>query len=178
MNKTLTIEGRDYRIFKSNKKRNKVDEEQQHLSLSHCEELANFYLGHDGWNSQVLYLKKEDEVMVGSDIHQTYCCAIRLTFKGRDKAVEGAGLADAKFSSSSPDQKCAEIGKARKMAKAAAMKHAFAKLLLVVVDSNKVRLEVDNSKLDPFYFDPLWEKYEANVKEADYEVPEADSITL
>ena len=30
------------------------------LARSKCEELANFYLGFNGWSSQVLYHRKED----------------------------------------------------------------------------------------------------------------------
>ena len=102
---------------------------------------------------------------------QTYCTAIRITFKDSAEKVEGAGLADANFPPSNLADKCSKIRTAQKKSRNAAVQNAFAKILLIVLDGGrKVSIGIDGTKLDPFHFDPLWEEYEAKVCEANYEV--------
>ena len=47
-------------------------------------------------------------------------------------------------------------------------------MILIILDGKKVTVEVDSTKSDPFFFDPLWENYEAVVEEVDYEIPSED----
>lgn len=47
------------------------------LSRSKCEELANYYLGFNGWSSSVLYHKSED---IGDPDMITFVTVIRLEF--------------------------------------------------------------------------------------------------
>ena len=47
------------------------------LSRSKCEELANYYLGFNGWSSSVLYHKSED---IGDPDMITFVTVVRLEF--------------------------------------------------------------------------------------------------
>lgn len=104
-----------------------------------------------------------------------FCSAVRLTFKcSGHHVVEGAGISEAEFKIGDFAGKGKSINFARKHSKTAALQNAFAKVILIVLDGKKVTVEVDSTKMDPFFFDPLWENHEAHVQEVDYEVPEED----
>ena len=47
------------------------------LSRSKCEELANYYLGFNGWSSSVLYHKNED---IGDPNMITFVTVVKLEF--------------------------------------------------------------------------------------------------
>ena len=47
------------------------------LSRSKCEELANYYLGFNGWSSSVLYHKNED---IGDPDIITFVTVVKLEF--------------------------------------------------------------------------------------------------
>ena len=49
------------------------------LSRSSCEELANYYLGFNGWSSEILYHRREEGGEVASD-NLCYVTVVRLTF--------------------------------------------------------------------------------------------------
>lgn len=98
----------------------------------------------------------------------TYCSAVRLTFRWSEYHVaEGAGLAVAEFVGA--EQKCSAVATAQKQSKMAALQNAFAKVIVVVVDGKKVTVEVDTTKTDPFFYDPLWEDHAAVVSQVDLE---------
>ena len=71
-----------------------------------------------------------------------------------------------------PGEKYKCLGMAHKQSKSAALQNAFAKVMLIVVGERKVSVEIDSTRLDPFYYDPIWERYEVNVEEVDYEIDE------
>ena len=48
------------------------------LPVSKCEELANHFLGFNGWSSELIYHRLEE---VSSEDEWTYCCAVRLSFR-------------------------------------------------------------------------------------------------
>ena len=58
-------------------------------------------------------------------------------------------------------------------------------ILVVVGDENpkigsrrKVGVEIDTTRLDPFYYNPIWEKYEIEVEEVDYEDQIGDEVQI
>ena len=104
-----------------------------------------------------------------------FCSAVRLSFQcSQHHLVEGAGVSEAEFKVGDFEGKGRSINFARKHSKTAALQNAFAKVILIVLDGKKVTVEVDSTKSDPFFFDPLWENYEAVVEEVDYEIPSED----
>lgn len=150
------------------------------LSVRNCEELANHYLGFNGWNSKILYHRLEadpmSDVETGSKKAVKYCSAIELTFKVYPGLrCEGAGMASYEFDAQKPEEKAKAMHFAQKHSRSAALQNAFAKVILVIVNDSKVNVEIDNTKLDPFYYDPIWEKYEVNVDDVDYAISEDES---
>ena len=98
------------------------------LPVSKCEELANHYLGFNGWSSELIYHRLEE---VSPDGEWTYCCAVRLSFRcvpGGGLSVEGVGMAAASVDEARPERKAPAIAMARKQSKTAAKLHAFSKV--------------------------------------------------
>ncbi|XP_059092408.1 RAD52 motif-containing protein 1-like [Tigriopus californicus] len=150
------------------------------LSVRNCEELANHYLGFNGWNSKILYHRLESSPMTDGDPglkkSVKYCTAIELTFTiYPGLRCEGAGMACQEFDAQKPEEKAKAMHFAQKHSRSAALQNAFAKVILVIVNNSKVSVEIDNTKLDPFYYDPIWEKYEVNVDDVDYVISEDEA---
>ena len=49
------------------------------LSRSKCEELANYYLGFNGWSSEILYHRREEGPEIDSD-SICYVTVVKLSF--------------------------------------------------------------------------------------------------
>ena len=130
-----------------------------------------------GNNRNLSFCRLESEEKEGNFAQLKYCSAIRLTFKcSRHHVVEGAGISVAEFKVGDFEAKGKSINFARKHSKTTALQNAFAKVILITLDDKKVTIEVDSTKSDPFFFDPLWEKHEADVQEVEYEVPEESEV--
>ena len=97
------------------------------LPVSKCEELANHYLGFNGWSSELIYHRLEE---VSPDGEWTYCCAVRLSFRCAPGglSVEGVGMAVASVDEARPERKAPAIAMARKQSRTAAKLHAFSKV--------------------------------------------------
>ena len=127
------------------------------FSLFHfkAEELANFYFGFNGWNSEILYHQLEEQ----QQNEHTYATAVRLSFKKeKDQKVEGVGLSKAKFKNAT--EKSSQLAMAQKNSKYAAMLNAFSKVIIVLVHTDnkmKVTSRIDYTKNDPFYYNSLWD---------------------
>ena len=141
------------------------------LSLRKCEQLANHYLGFNGWSSSVLHHKLENG--------NTYATAVRLTFHPFYEpavSVDGVGVATVKITDeNNPIEKCREIPMARKFSRCAAMLQAFSKVILVLIHPQdhetsasskpKVAVRVDHSRKEPFSYQSVWD-----------EEPEAEAV--
>ncbi len=191
---------RPSRVLKS-KRENRTD---LPLSASRCEQLANYYLGFNGWSSQTLYHRRESRTVEnGSAIEKVhnldlvsrvcpvgvfffthtaclqFCSAVRITFScSPHLSSEGAGVAEAKYSSEDPEEKCRALGAARKSSRVMAQRNAFAKVLLVILPEKKsVCVEIDSTAVDPFYYNAVWEDEQSvvvnEVNTAQYESDEA-----
>ena len=83
---------------------------------------------------------------------------MKLTFDNDDQNVEGVGLAQATWSSN--EEKLANVSKAQKSSKTAAMLNAFSKIILVLVKSEnslKVTVRIDAGQVEPFHYKSLWD---------------------
>ena len=136
-------------------------------------------------------LESESELGETGRTELKYCTAVKVTFKSSNYHVaEGAGIAtidyDPKvwnsflafpaanwpFFSQVQGDKGRSIGIVHKQSRSTALQNALAKVILIVVGGKKVTVEIDSTKLDPFYYDPIWEKYEVNVEDVDYDLDE------
>ena len=113
------------------------------------EEIANHYLGFNGWSSQVLYHRQEESEQMNS---VKYCSAIKLTFVDAGngpREVEGAGMAEIPFEANTPADRARAIQQARKQSIAKAKQNAFSKVLICSLDNGeKVSVEIDTTKCE------------------------------
>ena len=142
------------------------DRESRHLPLARvkCEELANYYLGYNGWSSAVLYHRSED---TGDPAIITYVTVVRLEFPSSGLDCEGAGRCEAARSGDKMEdfRVTAELAK---RSKGEAVLAAWDKVVLVVVAGARVSVEINTTKRDHFFYDPTWDEPEVEANEAEY----------
>ncbi|KAL8213110.1 UNVERIFIED_CONTAM: RAD52 motif-containing protein 1 [Gekko kuhli] len=125
---------------------------QQNLALNSykCQELANHYLGFNGWSSRIVTLQDisgfEEEVNEGEDSRALpesqrckYLCIQELTLPQHSICARGVGVAETPVD---PSQGFVTAMRgAQKLAAQKALSDAFQKILLVVLESGKVAVE-------------------------------------
>ncbi|PVD32535.1 hypothetical protein C0Q70_07975 [Pomacea canaliculata] len=130
--------------------RTKETEMQQVLPAVKCQELANYYLGFNGWSSSIKRL--EEDQQVHEDSSRTRCkrffCIIELTFPKQGLSTQGLGAWEEMYTLQDSCSKALAIHKARKCCKLRAIEHAFSKVLLIVLHNGKVTVEINTSKPD------------------------------
>ncbi|ESP03383.1 hypothetical protein LOTGIDRAFT_237694 [Lottia gigantea] len=141
-------------------KRTKVPEEPLCLTVSQCVELANYYLGFNGWSNEIQLLKrytsdvesnteqdKQNVIENGTSVDREvetvkFVCITKLYITGHFLSSQGSGVWEEKYSRNG-DGKGTAYGKARKIAKQRALQNALSKLLLIVLPDGKVTVEVN-----------------------------------
>ena len=75
--------------------------------------------------------------------------------------MEAAGIGEVPLDpDTGPEAKAVAIHRARKQSKSSALQNAFAKVILILIKGGaKVGVEIDTTKPDPFFYDPLWETH-------------------
>jgi len=133
------------------------------LARFKCEELANYYLGFNGWRSKVLYHRREesDELII------KYVTVVSLQFPMHGVCCEGAGLTE-EIMPDEEDTYITAVTKAAKKSIGEAHIAAWSKVLLVVVDGRKVSVEVNTTATDKFLYNPLWGEPEVTVNDVSY----------
>ena len=145
------------------------------LAKEKCERLANYYLGFNGWTSELLYHRRE--VSEGCSTQNTgirtekYAAAVKLTARyAEGRSVEGVGIGLADWPIEFPEKKAHARSYAAKQSRSLAVQNAFSKLMLVVVDEGeKVTVEIDLDKVDPFIYNPIWDVPITKVNEVTYD---------
>lgn len=118
------------------------------LSNPKCQELANRYLGFNGWSSKIITLQDlsgRDDACAGAETQALmlkYGCIVELTFPQHCVSCRGMGVAEESFQSH-PDhlELCLTRGKLQKRAKDKALVDAFRNVLLVLLSNGKVAVE-------------------------------------
>ncbi|XP_018620012.2 RAD52 motif-containing protein 1 [Scleropages formosus] len=121
------------------------------LSVTKCQQLANYYLGFNGWSSRVVTLKSIcDNDDCGEPQTCTvlkYGCIVELNFPLHAVRCRGVGVTEETFEQNpGPEELCVKRGELQKRARDRAMVDAFRKVLLVVLGNGKVAVEC---RLDP-----------------------------
>jgi len=142
------------------------------LAKHKCEELANYYLGFNGWSSSILYHRREEsgkgKVRVVS--------VVRLDLVKVGLSCEGAGKHEAEVEGDDKMEEVRMVAEVGKRAKGEALQAAWSKVVLIVVGGKRVGVEINTIKSDSFFYDPLWEDPVVNVKEADYEISRDECV--
>ncbi|XP_061446324.1 RAD52 motif-containing protein 1 isoform X2 [Rhineura floridana] len=131
---------------------------QQVLALNSykCRELANHYLGFNGWSSRIITLQnisgfeeeENEEVTTSSrKQHSKYLCVQELTFPLYGVRTRGVGVAELHID---PNQEfLMDTNNIQKLAVHRALSDAFQKILILVLENGKVAVEYSSPQEDP-----------------------------
>ena len=154
MHDNLVVGGKACKVRRSTRTKSAAEAP---LPVSKCEELANHFLGFNGWSSQLIYHRLEE---VSPEDEWTYCCAVRLSFRSvPGMCVEGVGMAVASVDATKPETKAPSIAIARKQSKTAAKINAFSKVELEERTLKFIIIITPNGQISG-YFSRCWQKSE------------------
>ncbi|KAI1884139.1 hypothetical protein AGOR_G00223370 [Albula goreensis] len=121
------------------------------LSNYKCQELANHYLGFNGWSSQVVTVQDISSTDGAADagagqdsqaLRLKYGCIIELSFPDHNASCRGMGVAEQSYQNFPGHMEvCLMRGKLQKYAKNNALADAFRKVLLVLLSNGRVVVE-------------------------------------
>ncbi|XP_042693425.1 RAD52 motif-containing protein 1 isoform X7 [Centrocercus urophasianus] len=128
------------------------------LNSNKCQELANHYLGFNGWCSRIITLQNvsgfdDENEEVGKKRCVRYLCAVEVTLPNHGVQSRGVGLGEADVGNGEdPLQFVTAAGRVQKLAVGKALSSAFQKILLVVLESGKVAVEYNQAAEEPADF--------------------------
>ncbi|XP_051995566.1 RAD52 motif-containing protein 1 [Xyrauchen texanus] len=120
------------------------------LSLSKCQNLANHYLGFNGWSTRIITLKDISkcadagwqEEPDSQGMLMKYGCIAELTFPQHEVRCHGVGVEEEIIDiDRDPVEKLRKRGTLMKRAKDKAVVRAFEKVLLMILGNGKVAIE-------------------------------------
>ncbi|KAM6041963.1 RAD52 motif-containing protein 1 [Chlamydotis macqueenii] len=125
------------------------------LSSNKCQELANHYLGFNGWSSRLITLQNvsgfegENEEL-GKTLQKRsvkYLCAVEVTLPNHGVCTRGVALGEAEVENSDdPLELVTASRRVQKLAAGKALSSAFQKILLVVLENGKVAVEYNSTQ--------------------------------
>ncbi|NWI10749.1 RDM1 protein, partial [Crypturellus soui] len=128
------------------------------LNSNKCQDLANHYLGFNGWSSRIITLQNvsgfddENEEM-GKTLQKRslkYLCVVEVTIPNHGVRSRGVGLAEADVENGEdPLEFVTATRRVQKLAAGKALSSAFQKILLVVLDTGKVAVEYNCTQEEP-----------------------------
>ncbi|KAJ6660502.1 hypothetical protein lerEdw1_017499 [Lerista edwardsae] len=127
---------------------------QQVLALNSykCQELANHYLGFNGWSSHIITLQnvsgfEEEEMRTSSSCQQLkYLCIQELTIPQHRIRTRGVSVAEPNVDTN--QEFLMATYRAQKLAAQQALSDAFQKILLVVLENGKIAVEFSSTQED------------------------------
>ncbi|XP_065278764.1 RAD52 motif-containing protein 1 [Emys orbicularis] len=134
--------------------------QQQVLALRSykCKELANYYLGFNGWSNRIITLQNisgfdlENEELGGLPERQClkYLCVVEVTLPHHGICTRGLGIAEAYVENGrDPLEFVMKTGNVQKLAVEKALSGAFQKILLIVLENGKVAVEYNSAQEEP-----------------------------
>ncbi|XP_069642843.1 RAD52 motif-containing protein 1 isoform X2 [Haliaeetus albicilla] len=131
------------------------------LNSSKCQELANHYLGFNGWSSRIITLQNvsgfdgENEEL-GKTLQKRsvkYLCAVEVTLPNHGVCTRGVALGEADVENGEdPLEFVTATRRVQKLAVGKALSSAFQKILLIVLENGKVVVEYNSSQEKPTDF--------------------------
>ncbi|NXI95523.1 RDM1 protein, partial [Psophia crepitans] len=125
------------------------------LNSNKCQELANHYLGFNGWSSRIITLQNvsgfdgENEELEKTSQKRSlkYLCAVEVTLPRHGVRTRGVALGEADVENSEdPLEFVTASRRAQKLAVGKALSSAFQKILLVVLENGKVAVEYSSTQ--------------------------------
>ncbi|KAL3884169.1 hypothetical protein ACJMK2_030389 [Sinanodonta woodiana] len=148
LNNKVVIEGNECKI--SFAKRKKKVQESTILHFTRCRELANYYLGFNGWSSQIKLLYEEaGQADSANDTPSVkYVCVVRLDFPHQKLHTDGMGAWQESYIKQDPVSRGRAVCKCKKLAFQRALENSFSRVLLIILSNGKVTVEIDTTKPD------------------------------
>ncbi|XP_078233930.1 RAD52 motif-containing protein 1 isoform X1 [Pogona vitticeps] len=127
------------------------------LNSNKCKDLANYYLGFNGWSSRIITLQnisgfeegenEEEETRTShSSQYSKYLCIQELTISQHGVCTRGVGVAELQVD---PSQEfVTAIHNIQKLAVHRALSDAFQKILFIVLENGKVAVEYSSPQED------------------------------
>ncbi|NXX17001.1 RDM1 protein, partial [Podargus strigoides] len=123
------------------------------LNSNKCQELANHYLGFNGWSSRIITLQNvsgfENEDL-GKTLQKRsvkYLCAVEVTMPHHGVRSRGVALGEADVENSEdPLEFVTASRRVQKLAVGKALSSAFQKILLIVLENGKVAVEYNSTQ--------------------------------
>ncbi|NXQ79672.1 RDM1 protein, partial [Nyctibius grandis] len=125
------------------------------LNSNKCQELANHYLGFNGWSSRIITLQNvsgfdgENEEL-GKTLQKRsvkYLCAVEVTLPNHGLRTRGVALGEADVENDAdPLELVTASRRVQKLAAGKALSSAFQKILLIVLENGKVAVEYNSTQ--------------------------------
>jgi len=135
------------------KKRNPQNEREPFpLTIQRCIDLANYYIGFNGWSSSLVTLAPAEELVFDGTTKMFKCvfkCVVRYCFKSYDRVLEAIG-----FGTHEGLKRGEVIEYAKKKAVTEAYKNAFQSMAIILLRSGKVALHFLDTSVDQ-WADPV-----------------------
>uniref|UniRef100_A0A8B9TB65 RAD52 motif containing 1 n=1 Tax=Anas platyrhynchos TaxID=8839 RepID=A0A8B9TB65_ANAPL len=128
------------------------------LNSNKCQELANHYLGFNGWSSRIITLQNvsgfdDENGDLGKILQKRsvkYLGAVEVTLPNHGVCTRGVGLGEADIENSEdPVEFVTATRRVQKLAVGKALSSAFQKILLVVLENGKVAVEYNYTQEEP-----------------------------
>ncbi|XP_067412390.1 RAD52 motif-containing protein 1 [Emydura macquarii macquarii] len=134
--------------------------QQQVLALRSykCKELANYYLGFNGWSNRIITLQNisgfDMENGEQGELPQRQClkylCVVEVTLPNPGICTRGLGVAEAHVENGrDPLELVTKTRNVQKLAVEKALSGAFQKILLIVLENGKVAVEYNSAQEEP-----------------------------
>ncbi|XP_038051410.1 RAD52 motif-containing protein 1-like [Patiria miniata] len=141
------LDGRLLRVKFAN--RQKPIENSSQLQFQRCCELANHYLGFNGWSSTIVSLEQDKDCEPNT---ARFIAIVRIDIRRHNLHSEGVGVGEVEFTTQEPMSKITAFLRAKKIAFQRASESAFSKLFFVVLPNGKTAVEVNCTAVDKLHY--------------------------
>ncbi|XP_062605447.1 RAD52 motif-containing protein 1-like [Saccostrea cucullata] len=162
-------------------KRKKEVCEKKPLHFSKCQEVANHFLGFNGWSVSHKYTDSETNPTEDHTYKVREVAVVRLNLKTDGLHAEGLGAWEELYSIRDPVSRGKAICKCKKLAYQRAVENAFSKVIILVLSNGKIAVEVDTTQPELLLTEKALDDenvLKINEVDADTVMFEDDDITL
>ncbi|XP_033756889.1 RAD52 motif-containing protein 1-like [Pecten maximus] len=141
----LVIRGNECKISTAKRKKEIT---RAALHFTKCQELANQYIGFNGWSTTIKLLDCDSEEQEGDVKKLRFVCVVELDLTVHGLSTAGLGAWEEACLTKDPTSRAKAICKAKKLSYQRAVEDAFSRVLLIVLSNGKVSVEIDTTRPD------------------------------
>ncbi|XP_060073004.1 RAD52 motif-containing protein 1-like [Ylistrum balloti] len=145
LNCRLVIQGNECKISTAKRKKEMI---RASLHFTKCQELANHYIGFNGWSTSVKLLDSDSEEQDGDLKRLRFMCVVTLDIPVHGLSTAGLGAWEEACLTTDPTSRAKAVCKAKKLSYQRAVEDAFSRVLLIVLNNGKVSVEIDTTRPD------------------------------